>query len=112
MPRNVVVAQSGGPSPVINNSLRGVIDACKSFPSDIGRIYGGWHGIEGVLKDELLDISVDVTAVAVGGFFASQGHRVAGGDDGVLVRACVQFIAVHRPPGSAQSDNTAADGLG
>lgn len=57
MPRNVVVAQSGGPSPVINNSLRGVIDACKSFPSDIGRIYGGWHGIEGVLNDKLLDIS-------------------------------------------------------
>jgi len=57
MPRNVLVAQSGGPSPVINNSLRGIIDACKSHPSDFGSIYGAWHGIEGVLKEELLDLS-------------------------------------------------------
>ncbi|MBN2302361.1 MAG: diphosphate--fructose-6-phosphate 1-phosphotransferase [Lentisphaerae bacterium] len=54
---NVIVAQSGGPSPVINNSLRGVIDACRSYPADFGTIYGGYHGIEGVLKEELLDIS-------------------------------------------------------
>jgi len=57
MPKNVIVAQSGGPSPVINNSLRGIIDACKSFPTDFGRLYAGWHGIEGVLKEELLDLS-------------------------------------------------------
>ena len=57
MARNVIVAQSGGPSPVINSSLRGVIDACKENASDIGKIYGGWHGIEGVLKEELLDLS-------------------------------------------------------
>jgi 6-phosphofructokinase len=55
---NVLVAQSGGPSPVINNSLRGLIDACKMFPDRFGKIYGGWHGIEGVLKEELLDLSV------------------------------------------------------
>ena len=55
--KNVLVAQSGGPSPVINNSVRGVIDACRANPDKFGRIYGGWHGIEGVLKEELLDIS-------------------------------------------------------
>ncbi|MDR3094322.1 MAG: diphosphate--fructose-6-phosphate 1-phosphotransferase [Bacteroidales bacterium] len=54
---NVIVAQSGGPSPVINNSLRGVIDACRMFPDKFGKLYAGWHGIEGVLKEELLDIS-------------------------------------------------------
>ena len=57
MPRNVIVAQSGGPSPVINSSLRGVIDTCKRFPETFGTIYAGWHGIEGVLKEELLDLS-------------------------------------------------------
>ena len=57
MPKNVIVAQSGGPSPVINSSLRGVIDTCKMFPETFGKIYGGWHGIEGVLKEELLDLS-------------------------------------------------------
>ena len=57
MARNVIVAQSGGPSPVINSSLRGVIDGCKLFPETFGKIYAGWHGIEGVLKEELLDLS-------------------------------------------------------
>jgi len=54
---NVVIAQSGGPSPVINNSLRGIIETCALFPGRFGRIYGGWHGIEGILKEELLDLS-------------------------------------------------------
>ena len=57
MAKNVLVAQSGGPSAVINNSIRGVIDACRAHPDRFGRIYGAWHGIEGVLKEELLDIS-------------------------------------------------------
>ena len=57
MPKNAIVAQSGGPSPVINSSLRGIIDTCTMFPDTFGKIYAGWHGIEGVLKEELLDIS-------------------------------------------------------
>ncbi len=55
--RNVVVAQSGGPSAVINNSLRGIVETCRMFPDGFGAIYGGWHGIEGVLREELLDLS-------------------------------------------------------
>ncbi|QDT47935.1 diphosphate--fructose-6-phosphate 1-phosphotransferase [Symmachiella dynata] len=55
-PKNLIVAQSGGPSPVINNSLRGLVEASRDF-AGIGTIYGGWHGIEGVLKEELLDLS-------------------------------------------------------
>ncbi len=57
MPKNVIVAQSGGPSPVINNSLRGVIETCKMFPETFGTVYAGWHGIEGVIKEELLNLS-------------------------------------------------------
>jgi 6-phosphofructokinase 1 len=56
-PRNVVVAQSGGPTPVINASLRGVVDGCRAFPGRVGTIYAGFHGIEGVLREELLDLS-------------------------------------------------------
>jgi 6-phosphofructokinase 1 len=55
--KNVIVAQSGGPSPVINNSLRGVIEACRDMPELFGHVYAGWHGIEGVLREELLDLS-------------------------------------------------------
>jgi ATP-dependent phosphofructokinase / diphosphate-dependent phosphofructokinase len=57
MGKNVIVAQSGGPSPVINNSLRGIVETCRMFPDRFGKVYAGWHGIEGVLKEELLDLS-------------------------------------------------------
>jgi 6-phosphofructokinase 1 len=56
-PRNVVVAQSGGPSPVINSSLRGVVETCKAMPDVFGTVYAGRHGIEGILKEELIDMS-------------------------------------------------------
>jgi len=56
--KNVIVAQSGGPSPVINNTFRGIIDTCMQDNHTFGTIYGGWHGIEGILKEELLNISV------------------------------------------------------
>jgi 6-phosphofructokinase len=56
-PRNVVVAQSGGPSPVINNSLRGVVETCMAMPEHFGTVYAGYHGVEGVLREELLDLS-------------------------------------------------------
>ena len=56
-PKNVVISQSGGPTPVINNSLRGVIDTCREYGDIFGTIYAGFHGIEGILREELLDIS-------------------------------------------------------
>jgi ATP-dependent phosphofructokinase / diphosphate-dependent phosphofructokinase len=56
MKKNAIVAQSGGPSPVINSSLQGVIDACLSWPEHISHIYAGWHGIEGILLEELIDL--------------------------------------------------------
>jgi 6-phosphofructokinase 1 len=54
--KNLVVAQSGGPTPVINSSLRGIIEAARQSDA-IGTVYGARHGIEGVLKEELLDLS-------------------------------------------------------
>jgi 6-phosphofructokinase len=56
-PKNVLVAQSGGPTPVINASLRGVVDGCRAYPGIFGTVYAGYHGIEGVLREELLNLS-------------------------------------------------------
>jgi 6-phosphofructokinase 1 len=55
------VAQSGGPSPVINNSLRGLVETALDLDA-IGTVYAGWHGIEGVLKEELLDLTAQPRA--------------------------------------------------
>ena len=55
--KNVVISQSGGPTPVINNSLRGVLNAVSAFGDAFGTVYAGCHGVEGILKEELLNLS-------------------------------------------------------
>ncbi len=54
--KNLVVAQSGGPSCVINSTLRGIAETARDWDS-IGTVYAARHGIEGVLKEELLNLS-------------------------------------------------------
>ena len=54
--KNALVAQSGGPSPVINASLQGVVEACFDY-AGIDKVYAAWHGIEGVLLEELIDMT-------------------------------------------------------
>lgn len=55
MKGNAIIGQSGGPTSVINSSLAGVIDeAIRS--STITEIYGMNYGIEGFLREELLDL--------------------------------------------------------
>ncbi len=56
MTKNLVVAQSGGPSPVINNTLRGIVEAAWDLDA-IDNVYGARHGIEGVLKEEFVDLT-------------------------------------------------------
>lgn len=57
MKQNALVAQSGGPSPVINASLQGVIEACWDHPEKIGALYAAWHGVEGILQEQLIEMS-------------------------------------------------------
>ncbi len=52
---NMVIAQSGGPSMVINQSLVGaVLEARKS--EKIGKILGARHGIVGILSNDYIDL--------------------------------------------------------
>src|ERR1035441_2699522 len=53
---NLLVAQSGGPTSVINASLAGVIQEAGRHEC-IEEIYGGANGILGVLNEELIDIN-------------------------------------------------------
>ena len=54
--KNALICLGGGPSPVINASLQGVIERCMDYPDRIGGIYCALHGIEGVLLEQLLDM--------------------------------------------------------
>ncbi len=53
---NMLIAQSGGPTVVINQSLVGaVLEAKKQI--QIKKIYGACHGIQGILDEEFIDLS-------------------------------------------------------
>jgi len=52
---NMVIAQSGGPSMVINESLVGAVLEARKSPR-IGKILGARHGIEGILNDAYIDL--------------------------------------------------------
>jgi 6-phosphofructokinase 1 len=62
---NLLVAQSGGPTSVINASLAGVIQQAGHHEC-IEEIYGGANGILGILNEELIDIN-DEKAKSIAG---------------------------------------------
>ncbi len=57
--RNMVIAQSGGPSMVINASLVGAVTAAQKMRREgkVGRIFGARHGVEGILKGDYADLT-------------------------------------------------------
>ena len=52
---NAIVAQSGGPTCVINSSVCGVIQEAKKSKK-IGKVLAAHNGILGVLKEDLFDV--------------------------------------------------------
>ena len=56
---NLLVAQSGGPTPVINASLAGVIAEALNHEDEIPEIFGALNGIQGVLNENLVDLAAE-----------------------------------------------------
>jgi 6-phosphofructokinase len=63
----LVIAQGGGPTAVINQSLAGAVLAAANFPQITG-IYGARHGVRGIVDEDFIDLSrqsrADLEAVA------------------------------------------------
>ncbi|NNL96460.1 MAG: 6-phosphofructokinase, partial [Xanthomonadales bacterium] len=55
--KNVLYAQSGGVTPVINATACGVIQTARKNRDRIGKVYAGKDGIIGILNEELIDTS-------------------------------------------------------
>jgi 6-phosphofructokinase len=62
---NVLVAQSGGPTAVINASLAGVIEEALNHGC-IEEIYGGLNGVLGILQERLIDLAEEPQKVIRG----------------------------------------------
>ena len=59
---NLLIAHGGGPTAVINATLYGLVAEAKKY-KEIGGIYGARYGIEGVLKEDLIDLGRESAAV-------------------------------------------------
>ncbi|MBN2864721.1 MAG: 6-phosphofructokinase [Thiotrichales bacterium] len=55
--RNVLYAQAGGPTAVLNASAIGVIEMTKRHPEKFDKIYAAINGIKGVLEETLTDVT-------------------------------------------------------
>ena len=54
----ILVAQGGGPTAVINQSLVGVVLQARRF-AQVERVYGARHGVRGIVDEDLLDLSTE-----------------------------------------------------
>lgn len=52
----VLVAQGGGPTAVINQSLVGCVLEARKFPN-VERVYGALHGVRGLINEDFLDLT-------------------------------------------------------
>jgi 6-phosphofructokinase 1 len=78
---NAIVGQSGGPTSVINSSLAGVVEAaCTS--SSVDRVYGMRFAIEGLMEDNLIDLTakpkgvIDKLKVTPSSALGSSRHKI------------------------------------
>src|SRR5689334_11619951 len=57
--KNILYAQSGGVTAVINATACGLIEAARANPETFGKVYAGRNGILGILQEELIDTSLE-----------------------------------------------------
>lgn len=56
----VLVAQGGGPTAVINQSLVGAVLEARKFPQ-VTRVYGAIHGVRGIVNEDFYDLTEATT---------------------------------------------------
>ncbi|MBV9289571.1 MAG: 6-phosphofructokinase [Hyphomicrobiales bacterium] len=61
MARRILVAQGGGPTAVINQSLAGVALEARRH-AEISHVYGALHGVRGIVDDNLRDLGQETVA--------------------------------------------------
>jgi len=82
--KNLLYAQSGGVTPVINATACGLIETARLNKDKLGKVYAGKDGIMGILNEELIDTSKesksDIAALrhTPGGAFGSCRFKLKG----------------------------------
>ena len=89
MSHRILVAQGGGPTAVINQSLVGVALEARRFP-EFTHVYGARHGVRGIVDHDLVDLGQaelghavirsghgHIPAIASSGMDAQEGRYLA-----------------------------------
>ncbi|GAB4183568.1 MAG: 6-phosphofructokinase [Wenzhouxiangellaceae bacterium] len=64
--KNLLYAQSGGVTPVINATACGVIETARQHKDELGKVFAAKDGILGVLREELIDTSKESKSTIAG----------------------------------------------
>src|SRR5437868_15098970 len=56
----ILVAQGGGPTAVINQSLVGVVLEARR-QAGVGKVYGARHGVRGIVNEDFLDLTQETS---------------------------------------------------
>ncbi|RNC29016.1 MAG: Pyrophosphate--fructose 6-phosphate 1-phosphotransferase [Candidatus Dichloromethanomonas elyunquensis] len=56
----ILIAQSGGPTAVINQTLAGIVLEARKF-TQVSRVYGALRGVEGIVNEDFLDLTQETT---------------------------------------------------
>lgn len=57
----ILIAQGGGPTAVINQSLVGAVLEARRF-QQVERVYGARHGVRGIVNEDLVDLTQETVA--------------------------------------------------
>ncbi len=100
--KNLLYAQSGGVTAVINTSAAGVIATARRNKAKIGKVYAAKNGILGVLREELFDTtdesdaSIKALAHTPGGAFGSCRYKLKDAvTDAVKYQRFLDVCAAH-----------------
>ena len=85
--KNILYAQSGGVTPVINATAAGIIETARANKGRVGKVFAARDGIIGALREELIDTSrmrktqVEALKHSPGGAFGSCRYKLKGLDE-------------------------------
>jgi 6-phosphofructokinase len=93
----ILVAQGGGPTAVINQSLVGVVLEARRF-APVERIYGSRHGVRGIVNEDFVDLTQE-TSHNLEQVAATPGSALGSTRDKPDLKYCQQIFEVLRAHG-------------
>jgi 6-phosphofructokinase 1 len=96
----ILVAQGGGPTAVINQSLVGVVLEARRF-HDVQRVVGARHGVRGIVDEDLIDLTQE-TRANLEAVAATPGSALGSTRDKPDLKYCQEILRVLRAQGIGQ----------